>query len=119
MGKFDVSRALRVAGVLLGLGLLGLAGPDMAIAWGQELPITAPIDTAGTAPDAAVAGAPAQVASGLPARAPWPRTLVEFWPVFAGFAVSWLGIVAYTLTFGRRIRRVEAAIQQADTGAPR
>ena len=47
---------------------------------------------------------------GLPIRIPPPRTLQDFWPVFAGFAATWLVIAGYTLSFNRRIRRVSAAI---------
>jgi len=52
-----------------------------------------------------LAVAQARVPSGLPAREAPPRTLEAFWPVFVGFVLSWLGIVAYLLTFGRRLTR--------------
>ncbi|MEX2584305.1 MAG: CcmD family protein [Gemmatimonadota bacterium] len=43
---------------------------------------------------------------GLPQRAPVARTMADFWPVYAGFVVTWLVIVAYFLSLGRRISGV-------------
>jgi CcmD family protein len=47
-----------------------------------------------------------QQPSGLPQRAPDPRTLEEFWPIFAAFVLTWIAIVGYMLTFGRRVSRI-------------
>ena len=63
-------------------------------------------------PNAGTEEAPAtgSVASGLPRRAPEPRTMRAQWPVFALLAVSWIGIVAYLLVIGRRSRRIAALV---------
>jgi CcmD family protein len=94
----------------------------LGIFWSQEAPSVRA--AAGDAPETAVgqsveaeplpAVSPVQGASGLPQRAPPPRTLREFWPVFAGFAAAWIGIVAYTLSFGRRLRRVGDELGRLD-----
>jgi CcmD family protein len=92
--------------IFIGFAIFGLLlqvgaspGPDSA-AMDLEIAVTQ-----------GAAERPAPVASqlpgtGLPQRAPPPRTLRAFWPVFAGFAVTWVGIVIYTLTFSGRLRRV-------------
>ena len=59
--------------------------------------------------EAPAAGA---VTSGLPRRAPEPRTMKAQWPVFALLAVSWLGIVAYLLVIGRRSRRIAELVER-------
>lgn len=58
------------------------------------------------------APAASRAASGLPQRAPDPRTLGEFWPVFAGFVVTWIAIMAYMLSFNRRITRVGESLAE-------
>jgi CcmD family protein len=69
-------------------------------------------------PDATGGEAPAAgaVRSGLPRRAPEPRTMKAQWPVFALLAASWLGIVAYLLVIGRRSRRLAELVER--TGRP-
>ncbi|MQA90827.1 MAG: hypothetical protein GEU90_11400 [Gemmatimonas sp.] len=52
------------------------------------------------------AAAAVQGSTGLPQRAPDPRTLEAYWPVFAVFALTWIAIVGYWLTFGRRVLRI-------------
>ena len=58
---------------------------------------------------------------GIPQRAPEPRTMREFWPVFLGFAATWLAIVAYVLHAGSRIGRAARAArgleERSDAGA--
>lgn len=70
-------------------------------------------------PDSATAMSDAQVISGLPARAPDPRTLHEFWPVFVFFAASWIGITGYVLTFSRRMRKVADSLGGIEPGPTR
>jgi hypothetical protein len=48
----------------------------------------------------------AQQGSGLPEQAPPPRTLHEFWHVFALIALAWLGIVGYLLRSGEALGRI-------------
>lgn len=48
----------------------------------------------------------------LPQRTPEPRTLHAFWPVFAGFALTWIGIMVYLLSFTGRLKRLEDAMNQ-------
>ena len=60
------------------------------------------------------AGAAAAQATGLPPRAPVPRTMEAYWPVFAVFALSWIGIAAYFLSLGRRTTRIARALYPAD-----
>ena len=55
-----------------------------------------------------------QQPSGLPQRAPDPRTLRELWPVFAGFTVAWLGILAYVLSVGGRFSRLSREVAEID-----
>src|SRR5688500_16977956 len=50
---------------------------------------------------------------GLPRRAPHPRTLHAYWPVFGIFALTWLGITAYMLSFGPRLKRVAESMRAA------
>jgi CcmD family protein len=59
-----------------------------------------------------------QTPSGLPVRPPDPRTLREFWPVFVGFAVTWVGLVGYLLTFGGRMKRVGEAMKSLEARTP-
>lgn len=57
---------------------------------------------------AEVQAAPAEpTTAGLPQRTPPPRTLEAYWPVFVGFSLTWLGIVAYVLTLGRKTARID------------
>ena len=54
-----------------------------------------------------VAGvAAAQSTSGLPQRAPEPRTMREFWPVFLFLSLAWVGIVGAALRLGRPYGRI-------------
>lgn len=48
--------------------------------------------------------------SGLPERLPPPRTMRDYWPVFALFSVVWLGIVGYVLTFNGRLKRMASRL---------
>jgi CcmD family protein len=57
-----------------------------------------------------VAGTAAAQATGLPTRAPEPRTMEAYWPFFAAFALSWIGIAAYFLSLGRRSTRIARAL---------
>ena len=82
-------------------------------------PVGSERDAARTAPaqapaEARVGEAPAAgtVTSGLPRRAPEPRTMKAQWPVFALLAVSWVGIVAYLLVIGRRSRRIAELVER-------
>jgi hypothetical protein len=66
------------------------------------------------APPSAPAGADARAAAGLPERAPAPRTMREHWPVFAGLALTWAGIIGYLLVVGRRSGRIAHALAQVE-----
>ena len=73
------------------------------------------VPTAGDAGTEAGAGMETS-GSGLPRRAPPPRTMKDQWPVFAMLAVSWIGIVVYLLVIGRRSRRLAELVER--TGRP-
>ncbi len=100
--------------LLAGLALLGLASQHgNAIA--AELSVTARVSAVFQAePPAVPANPPVQGSSGLPPRVPPPRTLHAYWPVFGGFAVTWVGIIAYALTFHARLRRIGDEIAHFD-----
>jgi CcmD family protein len=73
------------------------------------LALLAPVDARGvTTPVAAAVRIHevAQPGSGLPEQAPPPRTLHEFWPVFAVIALVWIGIVGYLLRSGAALGRI-------------
>lgn len=104
----------RIAAVLALLGLLlsaspgapptpwgGVVGP--ASAGAQEVPTAQPVQVTGP-----------EAGSGLPQRPPDPRTLGEYWPVFALFSLTWLGIVAYFLSLGKPLARTARSVQQLD-----
>lgn len=81
-------------------------------------------DSAGTIQPSTVQAAAQPVApavaeaqpQGLPRRAPEPRTLQEFWPVFAIFATVWLGIIVYVLRFGAPLRKITASMSRVENG---
>lgn len=52
--------------------------------------------------------------SGLPPRAPVPRTLREFWPVFVLLALAWIGIVGYLLRCGAAFGRIVEGVRRLD-----
>ncbi|HEX8213556.1 MAG TPA: hypothetical protein VF584_25525 [Longimicrobium sp.] len=56
----------------------------------------------------------ARQGSGLPQQAPPPRTLREFWPVFALIVLVWIGIVGYLLRSGAALGRVARGIRRLD-----
>jgi hypothetical protein len=59
-----------------------------------------------------------EVRSGLSPRPADPRTLREFWPVFVGFVIAWLGIVGYLLVrVGRHHGAVARAAHRPDASA--
>ena len=75
----------------------------VAPASAQEASTTSPVGQ--TAP---------ATSSGLPRRPPDPRTLREYWPVFAALSLSWAGIVAYLISLGRPFGRAARAIHDLD-----
>lgn len=48
-----------------------------------------------------------------------PRTLRAYWHVFVAFAVAWALIFGYTLSLGRRFRRLEDQLTGLEAGAAR
>ncbi|HEY0154953.1 MAG TPA: CcmD family protein [Longimicrobium sp.] len=98
-----------IASVVLVLTLLvpadarGLAVPDAASAHTNE---------ARTDPQPAINEA--RQGSGLPQQAPPPRTLREFWHVFALISLVWIGIVGYLLRSGAALVRVAHRIRRLD-----
>jgi CcmD family protein len=48
-----------------------------------------------------------------------PRTLRAYWHVFVAFAVAWALVFGYTLSLGRRFRRLEDQLTGLETGAAR
>lgn len=64
---------------------------------------------------ASLAVAQQGVGAGLPQRTPPPRTLAAYWPVFAGFTVVWIGIVAYYLSLSGRASRVSRGLDGVQT----
>lgn len=98
---------------MLALSLALVAAPPPASAR------VAQADAQGTSEPAAPVAAPREArpaGSGLPRRAPDPMTLHEYWPVFLGFSVTWLGIVAYFLSVGRSLDRTARAMAGLDGG---
>ena len=97
-------RLVAVAAVLA-VGLLG--SPEQVIAQAADTEVVAPADVVAT---------PAQdgMVSGLPQREPPPRTLADYWLVFALLSASWLGIVYYIVRLGRRAKRIETMIGSVD-----
>lgn len=92
--------------VALGVMLaLALAAP---IAGGQ---VEGPAAAESAAAPAVVEESPQPVGSGLPVRAPLPRTMEAYWPVFALFAATWLAIAGYLLVTGRRSAQLSARLR--------
>lgn len=56
--------------------------------------------------------------SGLPERVPPPRTMRDYWPVFALFSIVWLGIVGYVLTFNGKLKRMASQLGDVPGGGP-
>lgn len=105
-----IARLPAVLALALGLLLVRLPEPlavpgGAVVASAQAVPQASPEEAA-----------PAPAATGLPQRAPDPRTLHEFWPVFLAFSVSWAGIVAYLLTVGGAYGRTARTVQQLGEG---
>lgn len=65
-------------------------------------------EVGGLSVDSAATSRPA--ATGMPRSAAPPRTMEAYWPVFALFAVSWIGISAFLLMTGRRSARLAEAL---------
>ncbi len=110
-----MKRTARVT-LLLVMLLLPRAG---TVAWAAEarfgLPtVGATLATANVAVTATVAQE--GTASGLPERAPAPRTLRAYWHLFIAFAVTWLLVFGYALTLGRRFGRLEEELRRARAG---
>lgn len=99
-----------VASLSLGLVLWTAAPQDSA-----TLPPAEPVPAAGV-PAGATGADPApgrgMALTGLPPRAVAPRTMEAHWPVFALFAVSWVGIIGYLIATGRRSARLAAALRE-------
>ena len=97
--------------IIVALGMLLLAEPlaaqDSAAAVGAE-------DPAARVETQAQAQPEAPAVAGLPRRVPQPRTMASEWPVYAGFSLTWIGIVAYMLLIGRRSRRVADAVTRLE-----
>lgn len=64
--------------------------------------------------EAMAAPAPAAAIQGLPRRAPEPRTLHEFWMVFAALAAAWGGITFYILRFGAPLGRIADTMRRVE-----
>ena len=80
--------------------------------------VVAPVAVVAQAGDDGAAGASVQPGgSGLPARTPPPRTMSDRWPVFAVFAIVWVALVGYTLSFNGRLKRIAAALAANETRA--
>jgi CcmD family protein len=72
-------------------------------------------DTA-AAPPRAEAGAPS-ASSGLPAGMGVPRTLRAYTHVYLAFTVAWVLLFGYTLSLGRRFRRLEDEVEHLTRGS--
>ena len=57
--------------------------------------------------------------SGLPQRAPEPRTMREFWPVFLVLSLVWLGVVAFALRLSGPYGRIAEKLSRSREGMPR
>lgn len=82
------------------------------------LALLVPVDARGLTTTAAASASTQQLTqqgSGLPERAPPPRTLHEFWHVFALIALVWLGIVGYLLRSGAALGRIADRLAQRDS----
>ncbi len=99
-----------IAAVALALSLL--AGPAEAQAPSESVAR----EVSGASPLAAAQEPGPSVAppSGLPRRAPEARTMAGYWPVFAGFALVWVGIVGYLLTMGERSKRLARELAELE-----
>ena len=99
--------------IALAIAVSGFAPQEPSSPVGAE-PAVVQAPAAQAPAEARVEEAPAAgtVTSGLPRRAPEPRTMKAQWPVFALLAVSWIGIVAYLLVIGRRSRRIAELVDR-------
>jgi CcmD family protein len=55
---------------------------------------------------------PSAIGDPLPVRPVPPRTLQDYWHVFATFALAWILLFGYVLRIGRHFARVEREIAQ-------
>ena len=85
------SRLARLAATLAAALALSLAPPAAPASAQDSIP---------------AATAVAQSPAGVPAQDP-PRTLRAYWHVFTAFTLAWLFLFGYTLSLGRRFRRLE------------
>ena len=107
----DFARLRGPAAALFAAAVLALSAPTApAPLLAQEAPAAAPAATQpGTAEPAADADAATQ-ALRRTADLPPPRTLRAYWHVFAAFTLAWALIFGYTVSLGRRFRRLEEQV---------
>lgn len=49
-----------------------------------------------------------------PQRAPLPRTMSAYWPMFGFFALSWAGITVYLLRLGAKAGRIAQRVAEVE-----
>lgn len=108
---------IRLPSVLaLGCSLVAVSAPPerspvqvmigVTVASAQEIPF-----------DGQPSASEIQLESGLPQRVPPPRTIQGHWPVYVAFALSWIGIVGYTLTLGASFGKISREPSSSLTGS--
>lgn len=96
----------------LGLLLLTAAPQDSStLPAAEPLPAVTRTETAGGSGPAPERG---MALTGLPPRPAPPRTMEAHWPVFALFALSWVGIISFLIVTGRRSARLVSSLQEQE-----
>lgn len=109
------------ASVLVALALTSGGIAEVATAQTSQTDSVAEATVGAPAVEATTTAAPAQeqpTSSGLPMRAPPPRTLHAFWPFFAAFALTWLTITVYYLRLGGRLKKIADDLDRLEGRAP-
>ena len=106
-----------LSSVALAFALAAPPSQDAPVGQGGAIVEDSRSEAAGTTSDTVAAQERPGVLSGLPRRAPEPRTMAAYWPVFLVLSVTWIGFVGYMLLLGRRSSRLARSI--SDTGAER
>lgn len=96
------------------VGALASAQPTLAAAPATDDKTGIAAAVVAMAPVAQTAGGDGQVPTGLPQRAPEPRTLREFWPMFLALAVGWAFLIGYGVMLTRRHGRVASMIHELE-----
>lgn len=90
--------------------LLAFGSPSAELQ--AQAPLTASVLAVQAVDEPSAASVQSGTTSGLPTRTPPPRTMSDRWPVFVLFTIIWLALVAYTLSFNGRLKRIAAGLTE-------